>query len=388
MQASQVDATEIYLRSQPCRILAGSGSPEDAVTAGVCSVYLRTDDGGLYVKTSGSGDTGWTVASGLPDGAVEGTVLAGSDSGPEWSTDPTVNSTTVTGTAGLAAGTGYLSNIGSLTSKFLTVHAAELWVQSLVASNTMATVGGRVLVAPTTQLTADLDSGGTSIAVKHNQIANGDRVVLEANGQVEFLAVTSGSSGSGPYTYSVTRNLDGSGANDWPAGSALVNTGTTGDGHVDLCATNGLLPGSTAGPTIVGNVRTGTTYSAVAPRWALGNLNGTFGYGSDTYGFAAGDSNATNVTVDATNGFRIRNGSATPVAVDASGNASFAGSITASAGTIGGWSLGPTSLSSSRAGVYAFANTAGAYNLSGSDTLARAFSSGRWPRSASCRWRG
>lgn len=46
-------------------ITSGTGTPEGAVTAGVGSLYLRTDGGAnttLYVKESGSGNTGWAVA--------------------------------------------------------------------------------------------------------------------------------------------------------------------------------------------------------------------------------------------------------------------------------------------------------------------------------------
>jgi hypothetical protein len=41
---------------------SGTGSPEGAVTAGVGSIYTRTDGGAsttLYVKESGTGNTGW-----------------------------------------------------------------------------------------------------------------------------------------------------------------------------------------------------------------------------------------------------------------------------------------------------------------------------------------
>lgn len=46
------------------KVLSGSGTPESAVTAPVGSVYLRTDGSTsttLYVKTSGTGNTGWTA---------------------------------------------------------------------------------------------------------------------------------------------------------------------------------------------------------------------------------------------------------------------------------------------------------------------------------------
>lgn len=45
-----------------CQILTGPGAPEGAVTAPVCSLYLRTGGGALTtfcVKESGSGATGW-----------------------------------------------------------------------------------------------------------------------------------------------------------------------------------------------------------------------------------------------------------------------------------------------------------------------------------------
>lgn len=238
--------------------------------------------------------------------------------------------------------TGYTVNLGALSNKYLTLHAAELWVETLVAQNTMATLGGRVLVAPTNILTADIGTGATSISVKYNNLANGDRVYLEANGAVEFMAVTSSASGSGPYTYSVTRNLDGSGANAWTAGDAVLNTGTTGNGFIDLYSTAGVLSGS--GPTIVGNVRTGTTYNNIAPRWAIGNLNGLYGYGATTYGAAFGDASATNVTVDATNGFRIRSGTTNKLTADTSGNLSIVGDL--SVGTSGVIRSGATSYAS------------------------------------------
>ncbi len=215
---------------------------------------------------------------------------------------------------------GYAYNLGALTNKFLTLHAAELWVETLVAQNTIATIGGRILVGPTTQLAADLTNVATTMSVKHNSLANGDRVYLEANGSVEFIAVASAASGTGPYTYTITRDLDGSGANAWTAGDAVFNTGQTGNGFIDLYSVRGVKAGTEVGPTIVGNVRTSSTYNAWSPRWAIGNLNGLYGYGATTYGAAFGDPSATNVTVDATNGFRIRRGGTTEAATwDTSG---------------------------------------------------------------------
>ena len=46
------------------RVYKGYGSPENVVTAGVGSLYQRLDGSTsttLYVKTSGTGATGWTA---------------------------------------------------------------------------------------------------------------------------------------------------------------------------------------------------------------------------------------------------------------------------------------------------------------------------------------
>ena len=215
--------------------------------------------------------------------------------------------------------TGYTVNLGALTNKYLTLHAAELWVETLVAQNTIATIGGRILVGPTTTLTSDLASGATTMNVKHNQMSNGDIAYMEANGAVEWIQATTGPSGVGPYTYTITRNLDGSGANNWSAGDAVFNTGTTGKGYIDLYSTSGVFYGS--GPTILGIQRTSTTYNGVNTRWAIGNLNGVYGYGADTHGVAFGSATETNVTIDATNGLRMRrNGTTNLVLIDTSGN--------------------------------------------------------------------
>ena len=41
------------------RILSGAGSPEGVITANVGDLYCRTDVGELYVKQTGTGNTGW-----------------------------------------------------------------------------------------------------------------------------------------------------------------------------------------------------------------------------------------------------------------------------------------------------------------------------------------
>lgn len=213
------------------------------------------------------------------------------------------------GGLGVLPSSNYLINLGSSQKKYATLHASELVVDTLVAQDVKTTIGGRVLIATSTELTSDLASVATTMYVKHNNLANGDRVYLEARGQDEWIAITSAPSGTGPYSYTVSRNLEGGGASDWIKGDSVLNTGTTGDGFIEMYANNGLLVGT--GPTLLGNVRSGTTYDAVKPHWAIGNLDGLYGYATQTFGVALGRSDAEYLTIENTNGIRM---------FDASGN--------------------------------------------------------------------
>lgn len=57
-------ASGVAIASGGPKILSGTGTPEGAVTAGVGSIFLRSDGGAvtsIYVKESGSGNTGWVA---------------------------------------------------------------------------------------------------------------------------------------------------------------------------------------------------------------------------------------------------------------------------------------------------------------------------------------
>ena len=58
-----IDWMEEFLRSQQA-FLTGEGDPEGSVTAPVGYLYLRSDGGAsttLYIKESGTGNTGWVA---------------------------------------------------------------------------------------------------------------------------------------------------------------------------------------------------------------------------------------------------------------------------------------------------------------------------------------
>jgi hypothetical protein len=221
------------------------------------------------------------------------------------------------------------------------LYGATFWNQTQLGA--AATVNGRVLTGKTSHIVFDIATSDTVITLDDNVFAVGDRLYLENSpvgvNQTEYMAVTAGPTGTGPYTYTVTRDLATTGAKAWRAGDMLFSTGQTGDGFIDLYGTRGVKSSSEVGPTIVGNVRVSNTYNDWQPRWAIGNLNGLYGYGVTTYGCAFGVPTGAWVKIDPTNGVRIGFNVTTKVQIDAAGNASFAGSITADSGTIGGWTI-------------------------------------------------
>jgi Chaperone of endosialidase len=214
--------------------------------------------------------------------------------------------------------TKYWTNLGTITNKYLTLHAAELWVETLVAQNTMATIGGRILVGPTNvtmqdwQGTDPVDYWYQHTICKYNNLQIGDIVLMEADGKFEMMQVEAFSPSGANWLYRFTRNLDGSGANDWYAGDAIFNTGQTGNGFIDLYSLRGVKPGSQFGPTIVGNVRNSMTFNDWRERWAIGNLNGLYGNAGNVYGVAFGVPNTgLHVQVDDTDGITFRDSAQT-----------------------------------------------------------------------------
>lgn len=167
---------------------------------------------------------------------------------------------------------GYDINIGAIQKKYLTIHAAELWIETLVAQDTISTIGGRINVAPTTQLTRDLAPGDGTIYVKHNQMQASDRVMMMAQGKIEFMSVNSAPTtvtALVEYSYTVTRNLDGTGANQWYAGDAILNTGVIGSGMIDLYSLESVKGAPLEHIYLTSNGSTYSTNKAQDNYWAL-----------------------------------------------------------------------------------------------------------------------
>jgi hypothetical protein len=133
------------------------------------------------------------------------------------------------------------------------------------------------------------------------------------------------------------------------SGLAVADYGQSGQGFIILTADQANSPFeqmATHAGTFTSLNAGGTLI--VTPQLRIGNLNGSYGYASDTYGFAAGQRapGQSWISVDSVNGVRIGNNTTTLTQIDAAGNASFTGSVTASSGTIASWTINADRLSS------------------------------------------
>lgn len=184
--------------------------------------------------------------------------------------DPSGGSTTVLPPGGMTED----SDAGAGT---VTTYIAEEIVSSTGAtgsraatiSASMRTIAGLVALTPTSA------GAGSTIYVKYNNIVNGDIVYMEADGKVEWMQATSTYTlqGAGDYSYTVNRNLDGTGANNWLAGDAVVNTGQSNtSGLIDLYSYSSFVQRRFA---YIFNYNAGTTtYSANKANETLWNPYG------------------------------------------------------------------------------------------------------------------
>lgn len=322
-----VSADRVLLGATPCVLRTGTGTPSGGAS---CEFFLSTTTGDLWQNVAGV----WHIVTTAP---IVQTLTATThvktpliNADADMTIAPTGDVIFNPTGRDLLPAVNYYTSIGAIGRKFLTLYIGELVAETLVAQDVVSTIGGRVMVAPTTPLTVDVAPASTTITVKHNQMANGNIVYLQSSPggvpQVEWMQITSGpTTVTDGFRYTVTRNLDGSSANQWYAGDAVLNTGTTGDGFIDMYSQTGVLSGA-IGPTLVGNVRTGTAYQNVSPRWALGNLNNVgYGHNSNLYGFAAGVPTGAYLYTDSTNGLVMGGPGGVRVRITPAGVATFVG---------------------------------------------------------------
>ena len=195
-------------------------------------------------------------------------------------------------------------------------------------------LNGYLVVSNASTLSKPIDTSTTTISVKDDVFSDGDIFRMKDATNSEYVKVTSG---GGTTTLTVTRDFDGSGANSWDEGTAIVSV----DSRIEINSS-----GQSGEPNISIIERTGfTTYDQEELRVKLGNLNGYLEYSSDIYGIGIGSSSANqaNMTFDATNGIRMRSGTTDLIVFDNSGNAYLAGALTIGgasgvlASSVNGW---------------------------------------------------
>ena len=153
-----------------------------------------------------------------------------------------------------------------------------------------------IMMVPTLSGTLDHLVLAADTTVNFGQaMTAGHIVMLSSAGQVEYMLLGALSTGT---LYSVTRNLDGSGANDWPDGTVWVDLGINGTGRIVLDASTGKPKFSI--------LLQGNAYNVVTEVLRAGNMNGAFGVATDLYGLGVGNYSAGNYMLyDTAGGLKI-----------------------------------------------------------------------------------
>ena len=114
----------------------------------------------------------------------------------------------------------------------------------------------------------------------------------------------------------------------YESGVEVISYGTSGQGFLYLTAVG------SGSPFFSTRTHAGSPWTTQTEHTRMGNLNGGWGYASDLYGIAIGKyaSNHPNITIDETNGLRIRNYTSNVITMDVSGNASIAGAMSVNNG--------------------------------------------------------
>ena len=179
----------------------------------------------------------------------------------------------------------------------------------------------------------------------------GNFVIFRASLAVEYMTIGSLVSGT---TYNVTRNVDGSGANAWPAGAPFAVLGASGDGRIELNAYD---------TPRVQLIKQGATYNAQTELIRIGDLNGGWGYAAAKWGIAIGEyaSGKPNITIDEDGVMRFRTYT-TDVMNFSGGNADITGKLRMP-GTSSAIAIGSTPPTGAAAGTGIWIDRTGLFSL-------------------------
>lgn len=144
------------------------------------------------------------------------------------------------------------------------------------AKNTVTLIGGWLVVSKN-EGSFPADTGLGSPVDFGQAMTPGDFVLCRGSLQVEYMQVGALDHDT---TYAVTRNLDGTGANNWLMGTPYMVLGSTGKGRIELNAYD------TPRLSIIVQ---GATWDAQTEVVRLGDLNGWGAFVAEGYGVAIGD---------------------------------------------------------------------------------------------------
>ena len=211
-------------------------------------------------------------------------------------------------------------DLGSATVLWRKIWASE--IDTLVfAINTIQVVGGMLMVAKDQGAlhSGDLPPNYFNY-IFEQPMTTGDFLLLRQVGasgpMMEYMRVGDRITDSEyPYEYWIDRDLDGSGANFWPAGSAFVVLGQNGQGRIELQSHGD-------GPPRISLVQQGAAYNLQTEMARLGSLDGAWGYTGNVWGLAVGifTPGQPNIVVDSNGALRIRNYTQDVIRLDAAGS--------------------------------------------------------------------
>ena len=324
--AVQVGATAgLVVGASGPKVLSGSGSPEGAITAGVGSVYLRTDGGAdtvAYWKTSGTGSSGWTAVD-----TGTGDVV-----GPASATDNAL--ARFDGTTGklvqnsgiIVDGSNNVSGVGTLGCGAITTSGNLTVSKASPAISASATSGNAISI---------LNRASGSAALWYVQTSNSTRWTFGGNSSAE-------SSGTSAGTNFIIQRHDDTGAIQSIPLQVTRSTGKITLG--DVGATAGLELGS-SGPRVMSGTGSpeGVVTAPVGSLWVRTDGGAdTVAYwktsGSGNTGWTAVDTGTGDVVgpasatdnalarFDGTTGKLVQNSGIT---VDDSGNVTSVGTVSA-----------------------------------------------------------
>jgi hypothetical protein len=199
----------------------------------------------------------------------------------------------------------------------------------LFAKNTITLLGGWFYVTKNAgTLPSDVNNTQTQIDLG-TTLNYGDYIIFRQPLVVEYMIVGSNVSGT---TYNVGRDLDGTGANAWAAGTPFAVFGQNGDGRIELNAYD---------TPRISLIKQGITYNSQTEIIRIGDLNGMPTYSTQKWGIYIGDSTQylkydkdTGALVIAGNGNALDISSNTTVSTINSTLTTYGTSITANANAI------------------------------------------------------